>query len=295
MSYRQGKSITPTQHTRRLSTGQRQLLGEMHARPSTADPLRARSSSCGCGGPARSTALRSAASALASGEAFGGGGAAAAAAASAAAASASAALALAPNGGGGGARRDDGVVFADSQHAPGVPVVYRTATEKLSNPERLNLDRRGLKACPVLEGEERLRLLNYQNNAISFVANLHNLPNLIFLDLYSNQIRQISGLEAVPTLRVLMLGKNLIAKIERLDALSKLDVLDLHCNHVKRIEGLSRLYELRVLNLAGNQIEVVDGAVSRATALPPAAALRGTASECMPLARRRRRSTASPR
>ena len=61
MSYRQGKSITPTQNTRRLSTGQRQLLGEMHARPSTADPLRARSSSCGCGGPARSTALRSAA------------------------------------------------------------------------------------------------------------------------------------------------------------------------------------------------------------------------------------------
>ena len=48
---------------------------------------------------------------------------------------------------------------------------------------------------------------------------------------------------------------------------------------MKRIEGLSRLYELRVLNLAGNQIEVVDGAVSRATALPPAlppaAALRG--------------------
>ena len=45
----------------------------------------------------------------------------------------------------------------------------------------------------MLEGEERLRLLNYQNNAISFVANLHNLPNLIFLDLYSNQIRQISA------------------------------------------------------------------------------------------------------
>jgi len=37
----------------------------------------------------------------------------------------------------------------------GVSTVVRTAVEKLANPERLNLDRRGLSACPVLEGEER--------------------------------------------------------------------------------------------------------------------------------------------
>ena len=40
--------------------------------------------------------------------------------------------------------------------------MYRSPAEKLADPERLNLDRRGLTGCPVLEGEERLRLLNYQ-------------------------------------------------------------------------------------------------------------------------------------
>jgi hypothetical protein len=39
-------------------------------------------------------------------------------------------------------------------------------------------DRRKLTSCPILEGEERLRLLNYQNNYITKVENLDNLPNL---------------------------------------------------------------------------------------------------------------------
>jgi hypothetical protein len=34
--------------------------------------------------------------------------------------------------------------------------------ERALNPERLNLDRRQLTACPILENEARLRLLNYQ-------------------------------------------------------------------------------------------------------------------------------------
>ena len=84
----------------------------------------------------------------------------------------------------------------------GAPVVVRSAEEKRVNPERLNLDRRNLtvwifedmpfnnceQMCPILEGEHRLRLLNYQNNAITEISNVDNLPDLIFLDLYNNQI-----------------------------------------------------------------------------------------------------------
>ena len=157
-----------------------------------------------------------------------------------------------------GARRDDGILFTESPYAPGVPVVYRTTAEKVANPERLNLDRRGLTSCPALEGEERLRLLNYQNNAIPRIANLHSLPNLIFLDLYNNQIKRIGGLEPVPTLRVLMLGKNQLEKIQNLEVLPKLDVLDLHCNQITALEGLSHLAGLRVLNVAGNQIATLE-------------------------------------
>mmetsp|Transcript_87528 Transcript_87528/g.152375 ORF Transcript_87528/g.152375 Transcript_87528/m.152375 type:complete len:510 (-) Transcript_87528:71-1600(-) len=127
----------------------------------------------------------------------------------------------------------------------------------MPNPERLNLDRKRLGSCPLLEGEERLKLLNYQNNLITEIANLHNLPNLVFLDLYNNNITHISNLGCVPTLRVLMLGKNNIEKIEHLDDLPRLDVLDLHNNAIRTVENLSHLTDLRVLNLAGNRLKEV--------------------------------------
>lgn len=153
---------------------------------------------------------------------------------------------------------EEGVIFAVSQKHPGIPFVYRTQTARMVSPERLNLDRRNMTICPVLEGEEQLRLLNFENNNILKISNLRNLPNLIFLDLYNNQIQEISGLESLSTLRVLMLGKNYIRKIENLESLHKLDVLDLHSNRISRIQNLSHLRDLRVLNLAGNQIDVME-------------------------------------
>lgn len=44
---------------------------------------------------------------------------------------------------------------------------FRSSDEKRAHPERLNLDRRKLGSCPLLEGEQHLKLLNYQNNLIS--------------------------------------------------------------------------------------------------------------------------------
>ena len=111
---------------------------------------------------------------------------------------------------------------------------------------------------PLLEGEERLRLLNLQHNLITKIENLVSLPNLIFLDLYNNHIEEISHLHTIPTLRVLMLGKNYIKQIKNLQNLTKLDVLDLHSNKIGRIENINHLAELRVLNLANNLIKSVD-------------------------------------
>lgn len=68
--------------------------------------------------------------------------------------------------------------------------------------------RRKLTVCPILEGEDQLRLLNYQHNAITRIQHLSTLRRLIFLDLYDNQIEQIAGLASLKSLRVLMLGKN---------------------------------------------------------------------------------------
>nr|KAI8769795.1 leucine-rich repeat-containing protein 49-like [Biomphalaria glabrata] len=152
----------------------------------------------------------------------------------------------------------DRVIFSENPSIPGVPVVYRTLEERASNPDRLNLDRRKLTMCPILEGEEQLRLLNYQHNLITHMQNLSSLKRLIFLDLYDNHIEEITGLSSLRSLRVLMLGKNRIKKIENLDSLIKLDVLDLHGNQITKIENLRHLTELRVLNLAGNNIGYVD-------------------------------------
>jgi len=148
----------------------------------------------------------------------------------------------------------DRVIFAESPTTPGVPIVYRLPEERQANPDRLNLDRRRLTACPILESEDYLRLLNFQHNLISRISHLENLKRLIFLDFYDNQIEEISGLSALRSLRVLMLGKNKIKKISNLESLTKLDVLDLHGNKIIKIENLGHLTELRVLNLAGNEI-----------------------------------------
>jgi len=137
--------------------------------------------------------------------------------------------------------------------------VYRKPSERNANPDRLNLDKRDLTNMPLLEGEERLRLLNLQHNHVSKIENLVSLPALIFLDLYNNSIKEISHLHTVPTLRVLMLGKNFIERIRNLQNLTKLDVLDLHSNKITHIENISHLQELRVLNLANNLITHVEG------------------------------------
>ena len=157
-----------------------------------------------------------------------------------------------------GSKDRDSVIFAIDPKQPQCPIVFRDERSKSASRERLNLDNRNLSKCPILRGEDNLRLLNYENNVISKIDNLGNLGNLIFLDLYNNRISKIENLHCVPMLRVLMLGRNQIAKIENLENLHCLDVLDLHSNQIAKIENLSHLVELRVLNLAGNDISSIE-------------------------------------
>jgi len=152
----------------------------------------------------------------------------------------------------------DSVIFAIDPKQPLCPIVFRDEKAKSISRERLNLDNRNLSKCPMLRGEENLRLLNYENNLISKISNLNNLGNLIFLDLYNNRIAKMENLQCLPMLRVLMLGRNQICKIEQLESLHCLDVLDLHSNQISKIENLNHLSELRVLNLAGNEIASIE-------------------------------------
>uniref|UniRef100_A0A8B9PMM3 Leucine rich repeat containing 49 n=1 Tax=Apteryx owenii TaxID=8824 RepID=A0A8B9PMM3_APTOW len=138
------------------------------------------------------------------------------------------------------------------------PVLQRTAEEKILNSDRLTLERQKLTVCPIIDGEDHLRLLNFQHNFITRIQNISNLQHLVFLDLYDNQIEEISGLSTLRSLRVLLLGKNRLKKISNLENLKNLDVLDLHGNQITKIENINHLGELRVLNLARNLLTIVE-------------------------------------
>uniref|UniRef100_A0A8C3CTN8 Leucine rich repeat containing 49 n=1 Tax=Cairina moschata TaxID=8855 RepID=A0A8C3CTN8_CAIMO len=138
------------------------------------------------------------------------------------------------------------------------PILQRTAEEKILNSDRLTLERQKLTVCPIIDGEDHLRLLNFQHNFITRIQNISNLHHLVFLDLYDNQIEEISGLSTLRSLRVLLLGKNRIKKISNLENLKNLDVLDLHGNQITKIENINHLSELRVLNLARNLLSIVE-------------------------------------
>ena len=155
---------------------------------------------------------------------------------------------------------DSGVRVAESRVEPGAPVVFRVRAAREANPERLDLSRRDLEECAFLEGEHRLRLLNYQRNRIARIARLESVRDLVFLDLHDNRVAVIDGLECVPNLRVLMLGRNRITSLgghgsfTLRRACPKLDVLDLHDNDVETLAGADEVLpsSIRVLNLAGN-------------------------------------------
>ncbi|XP_004611773.1 leucine-rich repeat-containing protein 49 isoform X1 [Sorex araneus] len=145
-----------------------------------------------------------------------------------------------------------------SSSMPSFPILQRSSEEKILYSDRLTLERQKLTVCPIIDGEEHLRLLNFQHNFITRIQNISNLQRLIFLDLYDNQIEEISGLSTLRSLRVLLLGKNRIKKISNLENLKSLDVLDLHGNQITKIENVNHLGDLRVLNLARNLLSHVD-------------------------------------
>lgn len=102
----------------------------------------------------------------------------------------------------------DSINFKTDQN--GSVVITRTQKQKEKDPDRITLDRRGLVNIPVIEREERLRLLSLQHNLITNLDHLkcQNFPYLVFLDLYDNQLEKVCGLENVENLRVILMGKN---------------------------------------------------------------------------------------
>ena len=77
---------------------------------------------------------------------------------------------------------------------PNVIVIYRRPSERVSNAEKLNLEHRGLKNVPLLEGEDKLKQLSLAFNDIAKIDNTASLPNLTLFDLSHNKISEIKKL-----------------------------------------------------------------------------------------------------
>jgi len=129
----------------------------------------------------------------------------------------------------------------------------------------MQLDSRALKHIPLLEGEEKVKYLNLQNNDISRMENLVSLPNLHFLDMSSNKLAEIgASIAGLTALRVLILSKNMISSVNAekgepsiFGGLNSLDMLDLHDNRIQgsldlAVTGIGNLQNLRILNLSNN-------------------------------------------
>lgn len=88
--------------------------------------------------------------------------------------------------------------------------VSRLQGEKEIQPDRICLDKRGLSAIPIIDGEHKLRLLSLQHNLISNLETLRmqQFPSLVFLDIYDNQLEQMQNFNHLENLRVLLMGKN---------------------------------------------------------------------------------------
>ena len=55
---------------------------------------------------------------------------------------------------------NDNIIFAELMRIPGALVVYRKPSERNKNFDKLILQNKGLTIMPLLEGEEKLKLLN---------------------------------------------------------------------------------------------------------------------------------------
>ena len=156
-------------------------------------------------------------------------------------------------------------LYVELPQIPNILIIYRRPKERLQNPEKIQLDSRGLQHIPLLEGEERIKYLNLQNNEILKIENLVSLPNLHFLDLSQNKLTELGlCISKLTAMRVLILSKNMLSALNGpngiasvVSSLINLDMLDLHDNRIYGaldLQGLNLtgLQNLRILNLCNN-------------------------------------------
>jgi len=82
-------------------------------------------------------------------------------------------------------------IFVELKQIPNTWIVYRRPSQRVLSPEKVLLEQRGLKHIPLLEGEEKVKLLSLARNEIYKIENLVSMPSLMHLDLSENLLTEI--------------------------------------------------------------------------------------------------------
>ncbi|NOV04316.1 leucine-rich repeat domain-containing protein [Paenibacillus planticolens] len=105
-----------------------------------------------------------------------------------------------------------------------------------------------------LEHAKNLYSLYLDNNNISDVSPIANLPKLTKIGLGGNKLNDISSLGSLPSLISVGLNHNQIKDISVLSKSPNLEILSINHNQIQNIDSLSGLTKLTFLNIEENQI-----------------------------------------
>ena len=120
--------------------------------------------------------------------------------------------------------------------------------------ELLSLECNAVSNVAPLAGLKQLVDLNLYDNQIADVGPLAGLVGLGWLSLAANQIADVSPLAGLNGLRRLSLGANEISDVRPLDGLRGLERLSLTHNRITSLQGLEKLTTLTELYLDSNQV-----------------------------------------
>lgn len=127
------------------------------------------------------------------------------------------------------------------------------------NLEKVVLQGSNIKSFEPLRYLTKVKILVLDENVISDITPLYDLPNLQHLNLISNEISNVEGIDKLQTLEELYLGLNLLRDVTPLSNLTNLRCLGLRGNsRVSDISSLSKLTNLVSLNLLGTSVTKED-------------------------------------
>lgn len=79
-------------------------------------------------------------------------------------------------------------IYVELPQIPGILIIYRRPSERQKDFETIKLNGRDLSHIPLLEGEEKVKNIEFQDNMIKKIENLVSLPSLSSINLRGNII-----------------------------------------------------------------------------------------------------------